>query len=92
MECSFKKQTGLKDVSSFVDKDPGPVPETSRPGSPRMSNREKSIRQQEQKLLNVWVQENFFIVAGLTVVATLIVSTFLVGPPPSDSRCTLPWC
>jgi hypothetical protein len=89
--CRFKKRTGLKDANSFVDKDPG-VKFNEKPASPKMSNREKSIRTQEQKLLNVWVQENFFIVAGISVVVTLIAFVFLMGAPPEDSRCTLPWC
>ena len=89
-QCSFKKRTGLDDVNSYVDTPTPDRPLTSQPK--RQSKMEKDIRANEQLLLNVWVQENFFIFGGITTFVVLLCILFAAGPPPSDPRCTLPWC
>jgi hypothetical protein len=40
----------------------------------------------------VLLQDTFFKGGGIAVFALFILLVLLAGPPPSDGRCTLPWC
>lgn len=57
-----------------------------------VGQQQESIRRQERYLLNYWSQDTFFKGGGLAVLALFILLILLAGPPPSDGRCTLPWC
>ena len=50
------------------------------------------IRRTEQKALSPWTSPLFAQAGIIVVVATLFVFVVIVGPPPSDGRCTLPFC
>ncbi len=44
------------------------------------------------QVLNAWTQERLMqLAAGGTMVLVLVL-LFAAGGPPSDARCTLPWC
>jgi hypothetical protein len=59
---------------------------------PRNGDVQQQIRRQEAALLNVWSSQAFQS-AGTVAAIVLFVSMIVVaGPPPSDGRCTLPWC
>jgi hypothetical protein len=49
------------------------------------------IRRAESGLLDVWTSGPFFAIAG-AVAVLLLVALVAGNPPPTDSRCTLPWC
>ena len=59
-----------------------PPPSFSTPPSPL----------QERFMLDIFTNDNFFRLSAVAAVALLLSTALLVGPPPSDSRCTLPWC
>ncbi len=51
-----------------------------------------SFALQEIAWANIWSAESFY---KLGAAGTLLLFVFIVlqaGPPPSDPRCTLPWC
>mmetsp|Transcript_39683 Transcript_39683/g.55097 ORF Transcript_39683/g.55097 Transcript_39683/m.55097 type:complete len:149 (+) Transcript_39683:132-578(+) len=50
------------------------------------------IRSDENFILNAWTGENFTRSGLISVAALLIFFIVVIGPPPSDGRCTLPWC
>lgn len=50
------------------------------------------IKRAENNLLNAWTSEAFTRNGLIAVVALLVFFLFVIGPPPSDGRCTLPWC
>jgi hypothetical protein len=54
-------------------------------------SRQADIRAQERGLLDLWTNENFFLF-GIVGVVLLFAAIVGVVPPPSDPRCTLPWC
>jgi hypothetical protein len=90
----FKRFSRLPDMDSIVDKNPGEssggIPRSS--GTRPLGKSERQIRQQESALLNVWTQQWFFLLCGCGVFVLLAVFVAGVGPPPTDPRCTLPWC
>lgn len=50
------------------------------------------VRRQEQQVLSAWTSERGMqLAAGGTIVLVLLL-LFAAGGPPSDARCTLPWC
>ena len=50
------------------------------------------IRADEDLVLNWWTSPTFA-VAGVGAAALLLfLFVVVIGPPPSDGRCTLPWC
>ena len=50
------------------------------------------IKQDERRALDAVVNENFTKTGFGVIALTLFVYVFIIGPPPSDGRCTLPWC
>lgn len=52
---------------------------------------QNDITRIEQGLLNIWTQNSFFLVGAAITIFFLGLLLF-AGPPPTDSRCTLPWC
>ena len=52
----------------------------------------EDIRRSERQVLAAWTSPTFAKAGILVVVATLFVFVVVVGPPPSDGRCTLPFC
>uniref|UniRef100_A0A7R9VHK0 Uncharacterized protein n=1 Tax=Chlamydomonas euryale TaxID=1486919 RepID=A0A7R9VHK0_9CHLO len=84
--ANFKNQ-----VNSTVDQNPG-VKRTQPPRGPRLNARQQQLRRDEKLLLDLWTNERVQQIGGFlsfVVIAAILVS---LGPPPSDSRCTLPWC
>ncbi|KAG1659814.1 hypothetical protein FOA52_002151 [Chlamydomonas sp. UWO 241] len=85
---SFKKN-----IDNTVDVNPGMKRGAPRKGAPRMQTKgEAQMRREESWLLDIWTNERVQQVGAVLslVVFAIIISS--VGPPPSDSRCTLPWC
>mmetsp|Transcript_12557 Transcript_12557/g.35284 ORF Transcript_12557/g.35284 Transcript_12557/m.35284 type:complete len:142 (-) Transcript_12557:215-640(-) len=82
------KSTGLKDPNSFVSGNPGSPP----PPRQQVRSVQKEIRQQERVLLDVFSTTNFMKAGAGVAVVMLFVFIFVIGPPPSDGRCALPWC
>ena len=52
----------------------------------------EDIKRSERQVLAAWTSSTFAKAGILVVVATLFVYVVVVGPPPSDGRCTLPFC
>lgn len=51
-----------------------------------------AIKREEAFMLNAW-SSNMFQGAGVAVaIIVLLAVVVTAGPPPADSRCTLPWC
>jgi hypothetical protein len=50
------------------------------------------IRKAERQVLGVWTSPAFAKAGIGLVLLTLFVFVVVIGPPPSDGRCTLPWC
>lgn len=86
---SFKKSSGLSDMNNMVDSNPDV---TVGGSSAPMTEQGREIRKQESTLLNVWTKQWFFLLCGFAVFGFMVVMVGVVGPPPSDGRCTLPWC
>lgn len=90
----------VKEAASQVDRDPGSPPNRPRPSAgpprraqaPQVSPGSKLVRENEKFLLDFWVSENFFKLGAASAVLVLLFFLFFVGGPPTDDRCTLPWC
>lgn len=54
--------------------------------------KQDEIRKNERLLLDIWSNQYFFAGAVIFTLYLLYVFTDVVGPPPDDGRCTLPWC
>jgi hypothetical protein len=82
--CLPAQRAKLSSPSEFVDMKEPP---------PGWSGRAvDDIRATENRVLAPWTSPTFA-KAGIAVsVLTLLVFVFVVGPPPSDGRCSLPWC
>lgn len=50
------------------------------------------VRRQEQQVLNAWTSERGMQLAAGGTMALVLLLLFAAGGPPSDARCTLPWC
>lgn len=50
------------------------------------------MRQQERQVLDAWTQERLLQLAAGVTMALVLLLLFAAGGPPSDPRCTLPWC
>lgn len=50
------------------------------------------IKADERRALNAVVNEQFTKTGFGVIALTLFVYVFVIGPPPDDGRCTLPWC
>eukprot|EP00873_Tetraselmis_striata_P001554 jgi/Tetstr1/421818/TSEL_012719.t1 len=85
--ASFKEGAGLQDPSDMVGT-ATPPPEPTGPDK----RLQKEIRAQERVLLDVWSTETFMKAGAGTAVLLFILFVFVIGPPPSDGRCLLPWC
>ena len=57
-------------------------------GQPAADN----VRRQERLLLDVWTRPQSLLVAASGTLVLLLVLLVASGGPPSDPRCTLPWC
>ncbi|MEW5310150.1 MAG: hypothetical protein WDW38_001976 [Sanguina aurantia] len=94
---SFQKQ-----VNKNVERDPQQTtnspPRASqgpprRASSPKLSPASRDVRDNERLMLDFFVNENFSKFGALG--AVLLIVLFLSvggGAPPTDDRCTLPWC
>lgn len=51
-----------------------------------------AIKREESLLLNAWSSVSFQGVGAGVAVLVLLAVLLAAGPPPADSRCTLPWC
>ncbi|PNH02274.1 hypothetical protein TSOC_011752 [Tetrabaena socialis] len=50
------------------------------------------IRRAERALLDIWSNEDFLRSGAVLSIVLLFVFALVVGPPPSDGRCSLFWC
>jgi len=66
------------------------VPTQNRTNSGR--NAKDDIKADESRVLNSWSSETFTKLGLLSVVTLLFVFIVVIGPPPDDGRCSLPWC
>ena len=88
----FKKRANLPSMDDLVDRSPDTGASAPRATSQRpLSPRERQLREQESRLVNVWTQQTFFLACGC-VVLLLLLLIIGFGAPSSDPRCTLPWC
>lgn len=62
--------------------------------SPRFkaSSPRDDIRRQERLILDTWVNESSSQLVIVAVVIAFIAFLLVSAPPPTDARCTLPWC
>lgn len=51
-----------------------------------------AIRREEDRVLGVWSSPAFSQIGIASAAFLLVVLLVLAGGPPSDARCTLPWC
>ena len=51
-----------------------------------------NIREDENLVLGTWSSEAFTIFGIAAVIVLLFLFIFVIGPPPDDGRCSLPWC
>ncbi|KAF8059144.1 hypothetical protein HT031_005316 [Scenedesmus sp. PABB004] len=51
-----------------------------------------AIKREESVLLNAWSSGAFQGAGAALAVLVLLGVLLAAGPPPADSRCTLPWC
>eukprot|EP00889_Picochlorum_renovo_P007211 jgi/Picre1/34241/NNA_001715.t1 len=71
---------------------------TSTAPPPRFDRRRKTsspldaIRKEEDRVLGVWSSTAFSQLGIASAAFLLVVILVLAGGPPSDARCTLPWC
>lgn len=85
---TFDKQTKAKRKTGQA----GPAPRFGR-GIPKYGNEAyDQIRKDENFVLNAVTSGKFTTGALIGVGVLLFVFVVVVGPPPSDGRCTLPWC
>ncbi|CEF97211.1 unnamed product [Ostreococcus tauri] len=52
----------------------------------------RQIYDDEDRVLNVATSQKTTAVGLIAVASLLFVFVFVIGPPPSDGRCSLPWC
>ncbi|ABO95003.1 predicted protein [Ostreococcus lucimarinus CCE9901] len=52
----------------------------------------QQIYDDEDRVLNFATSQKVTLVSLIAVAALLFVFIVVIGPPPSDGRCTLPWC
>lgn len=77
-------------LNSQVDTKTGPRPPPF--AGKNLTEQQRNIRKQENIWLDIWTSPYFSTIGILAAVVVLITFLFGVGPPPSDPRCTLPWC
>ncbi|KAL4423471.1 hypothetical protein ABPG77_005423 [Micractinium sp. CCAP 211/92] len=87
----FKRSAGIKIPVTERVAEP-PRFSGTRSGEWNSGPSADQMRRQEQQVLNAWTQERLMqLAAGGTMVLVLVL-LFAAGGPPSDARCTLPWC
>lgn len=64
----------------------------SVPVDPAARMTRDAIKREESFLLNAWTSDKFQGAGVALAVLVLLVLLLAAGPPPADSRCTLPWC
>lgn len=62
------------------------------PVDPAARMTRNAIKREESLLLNAWSSGAFQGAGVAAAVLVLLVVLLGAGPPPADSRCTLPWC
>jgi len=62
------------------------------PVDPSAKMTRDAIKREESFLLNAWSSDKFQGAGVALAVLVLLVLLLAAGPPPADSRCTLPWC
>lgn len=64
----------------------------SIPVDPAAKMTRDTIKREESFLLNAWTSDKFQGAGVALAVLVLLVVLLAAGPPPTDARCTLPWC
>jgi hypothetical protein len=62
------------------------------PVDPAAKMTRDAIKREEAFLLNAWSSDKFQGLGVAVAVLVLLAILLAAGPPPADSRCTLPWC
>ena len=52
----------------------------------------QQIYDDEDRVLNFATSNSFSVAGVIGVVVLLFLFVVVIGPPPSDGRCSLPWC
>ena len=52
----------------------------------------EDIQADENRVADTWSSETFTKFGIASVFFLLFVFVFVIGPPPDDGRCSLPWC
>lgn len=92
-----KKVDWDKEWSSYQQRSTGSSRNSKRsnsriPVDPAAKMTRDAIKREEAFMLNAW-SSNMFQGAGVAVaIIVLLAVVVTAGPPPADSRCTLPWC
>lgn len=73
----------------------------ARPGTPFLclarrrspdADAKQQIYDDEDRVLNFATSNSFSVAGVIGVVVLLFLFVVVIGPPPSDGRCSLPWC
>ncbi|PSC73709.1 metaxin-1 isoform X2 [Micractinium conductrix] len=90
----FQRRSGFKlpEVERQNVRTQAPPRFTNRSGEWNSGPTGDQLRRQERAVLDAWTQAlQLQLAAGGTIVVVLLL-LFAAGGPPSDARCTLPWC
>ena len=69
---------------------PSHLSRTLRKNSGRSAK--EDIQADENRVADTWSSETFTKFGIASVFFLLFVFVFVIGPPPDDGRCSLPWC
>jgi len=81
------KGTGTINPDDLVDRS---AKSSMRKNSGRTAK--EDIQADENRVADIWSSENFTKFGIASVCFLLFVFVFVIGPPPSEGRCSLPWC
>tara|TARA_B100000768_G_scaffold95591_1_gene89265 strand:- start:157 stop:507 length:351 start_codon:yes stop_codon:yes gene_type:complete len=81
------KGTGTLNPDDLVDRSAN---SSMRQNSGRTAK--EDIQDDENRVADIWSSEIFTKAGIVSVLLLLFFFVFVIGPPPSDGRCSLPWC
>ena len=85
-----RRRRGIRARSS--DRREGTDAETASRRRAPDAEAKRQIYDDEDRVLNVATSQKTTTVGLIAVASLLFVFVFVIGPPPSDGRCSLPWC
>jgi hypothetical protein len=85
--------TGTKSPPNTVGGSSSGGPRRQRvPVDPSAKMMRDAIKREESFMLNAWTSDKFQGAGVAVAVLVLLALLLAAGPPPADTRCTLPWC